>query len=55
MLKLFIKCITFTNEEHIDTAEEINITMPMNNLIQYSDYYSDAQEIYGSLRKTNRQ
>ena len=38
----FTKCITHINDEHAHTAEEINITMPMNNLIEYSNNYSDT-------------
>ena len=33
----FTKCITEINETFIDDAERINITMPMYNLIEYSD------------------
>ena len=36
----FTKCITHTNDEHIDTAENIDITMAMYNLIEYNDNYS---------------
>ena len=38
----FTKCITEINETFIDDAEHINITMPMYNLIEYSDNYSDT-------------
>ena len=39
---LFEKCRTETNEIFVDEADFINITMPMYNLIQYSDNYSDT-------------
>ena len=42
----FEKCRTETNETFIDEADFINITMPMYNLIEYSDNYSDTS---GSL------
>ena len=42
----FTKCITVINEEHIDTAEIIDITMPVYNMLEYIDYYSDTS---GSL------
>ena len=42
----FRKCRTEINEIFVDNAEHINITMPMYNLIEYSDNYSD---ISGSL------
>ena len=32
------------NETFIDEAEDINIAMPMYNLIEYSDDYSDTLE-----------
>ena len=47
----FTKCETHINDEHLDTAENIDIIMPMYNLIQYSDNYSDTS---GSLREFNR-
>ena len=37
----FRKCGTEINETFIDEAEHINIAMPMYNLIEYSDNYSD--------------
>ena len=36
----FIKCNL--NEDHVDTAENLNIAMPMYNLIEYSDNYQDS-------------
>ena len=38
----FTKCNLETNDEHVDTAENLNITMPMYNLIEYSDNYQDS-------------
>ena len=38
----FRKCKTEINETNIDEATHINIAMPMYNLIEYSDNYSDA-------------
>ena len=38
----FLRCVTHINDEHIDTAENIDIIMPMYNLIEYSDNYSDT-------------
>ena len=42
----FRKCRTEINDTFIDEAEHINIAMPMHNLIEYSDNYSDTS---GSL------
>ena len=38
----FTKCNLEINDEHVDTAENSDITMPMYNLIQYSDNYQDS-------------
>ena len=35
------KCITFINDEHLDNADNLVIVMPMYNLIECSDNYSD--------------
>ena len=37
----FTKCSLEINDEHIDTAENLDIVMPMYNLIEYSDNYQD--------------
>ena len=42
----FNKCRTEINETFVDEADIINITMPMYNLLEYSDNYSDTS---GSL------
>ena len=47
----FRKCRTEINEIFVDNAEHINITMPMYNLIEYSDNYSDTS---GSLWQFKR-
>ena len=38
----FTKCNLEVNDEHFDTAENLDITMPMYNLIEYSDNYQDS-------------
>ena len=38
----FTKCNLEVNDEHVDTAENLDITMPMYNLIEYSDNYQDS-------------
>ena len=47
----FKKCRTEINETFVDDADFINITMPMYNLIEYSDNYSDTS---GSLWQFKR-
>ena len=38
----FTKCNLEINDEHIDTVENLDIVMPMYNLIEYSDNYQDS-------------
>ena len=38
----FIKCNLEINDEHVDTAENLDIVLPMYNLIEYSDNYQDS-------------
>ena len=42
----FINCISEVNNIQVDNAKDINIVMPMYNLIEYSDNYSKTS---GSL------
>ena len=47
----FTKCVTHINDEHVETAENLDIIMPMYNLIEYSDNYADSS---GSLYQFKR-
>ena len=47
----FKNCRTEINETFIDEAEHINITLPMHNLMEHSDNYSDTS---GSLWQFKR-
>ena len=38
----FARSVTHINDEHVETAENLDITMPMYNLIEYSDNYADS-------------
>ena len=38
----FTKCVTHINDEHVENAENLDIIMPMYNLVEYSDNYSDS-------------
>ena len=38
----FTKCKLEINDEHVNTAENLDIVMPMYNLIEYSDNYQDS-------------
>ena len=47
----FTRCVTHINDEHVETAENMDIIMPMYNLIEYSDNYADSS---GSLYQFKR-
>ena len=47
----FTKCIIHLNYEHVDGANNLDIIMPMYNLIEYSGNYSDTS---GSLWQFKR-
>ena len=38
----FTRRVTHINDEHVETAENLHIIMPMYNLIEYSDNYADS-------------
>ena len=46
----FTRCVTHINDEHIETAENLDIIMPMYNLLEYSDNYESS----GSLSQFKR-
>ena len=47
----FTRCVTHVNVENVQTAENLDIIMPMNNLIENSDNYADSS---GSLYQFKR-
>ena len=47
----FTRCVTHINDEHVEAAENLEIIMPMYNLIEYSDNYADSS---GSLYQFKR-
>ena len=51
LLNLCSRCATHINDEHVETAENLDIVMPMYNLIEYSDNYADSS---GSLYQFKR-
>ena len=48
----FTRCMAHLNDEHVKTAENLDIVVNMYNLIEYSDNYLDTS---GSLFRYNRQ
>ena len=47
----FTRCVTHINDEHVETAENLDIIMLMYNLIEYSDNYAGSS---GSLYQFKR-
>ena len=43
---LFTRCLTHINDDHVETAKNLNTIMPRYNLLKYSDNYVDSS---GSL------
>ena len=49
-----INCIKKIYNTLIDNAADLDIVMPMYNLIEYSKKYSTRQEVYGITTETNQ-
>ena len=47
----FKDCRTEVSDTFVDYADFINITMPMYNLIEYSDNYSDSSAIFWGFKR----
>ena len=47
----FTRCVIHMNDEHVETAENLEMIMPMYNLLEYSDNYADSS---GSLYRFKR-
>ena len=41
----FTRYVTRINDEHFETAENLDIIMPMYNLIEHSENYADSSGI----------
>ena len=50
---IFTKCITHINDGHVDNADNLDILMPMYNLIENCDNYSDNSGSLWQLKETN--
>ena len=51
----FTKCNLEINDEHVDTAEDLDIPMPMYNLIEYSDNYQDSSATLYQYKRDEHQ
>ena len=47
----FTNCINEINNIQVDNAKDIDIVMPMYNLIEYSDNYAKTTGVYGNIVK----
>ena len=47
----FTRCVIHINDEHVEKDENLDIIMPMYNLLQYCDNYADSS---GSLYQFKR-
>ena len=50
----FTKCNLEINDEHVHTAENLDITMPMYNLLEYSDNYQDSSATLYQYQRDER-
>ena len=50
----FINCITKINGIKIDNAEDLDVVMPMYNLLEYSKNYKKQQEVCGITIEMNQ-
>ena len=50
----FINCISKINDVKIDNAEDLDVVMPMYNLLEYSKNYKKQQVVYGIIIEMNQ-
>ena len=50
----FINCISNINGVKIDDAEDLDVVMPMYNLLEYGKNYKKTQVFYGIIREMNQ-
>ena len=49
----FIDCLREINSKEIDHAKDIDVVMPMYNLIEHSDNYLETSGVYGNTIEIN--
>ena len=47
----FTDCINIRNNTQIDNAKELDVVMPMYNLIEYSENYSKTSGLFSTLQR----
>ena len=50
----FINCISKINGVQIDNAEDLDVVMPMYNLLEYSKNYKKQQVVCGIITEMNQ-
>ena len=50
----FTNCISKINGVQIDNAEDLDVVMPMYNLLEYSKNYKKQQVVYGIIIEMNQ-
>ena len=50
----FINCISKIDGVKIDNAEDLDVVMPMYNLLEYSKNYKKQQVVYGIIIEMNQ-
>ena len=50
----FVSCILKLNNTLIDNSEDLDIVMPMYNLLEYSKNYKKQQEVFGIITEMNQ-
>ena len=51
----FTRCVNHITDEHVEAAENLDIIMPIYNLIEHSDNYADSSGSLQSLKVMNLQ
>ena len=51
----FTRCVTHINDEHVETAKNLDIIMPMYNLIEYSANFADSSESLHRFKRDESQ
>ena len=49
-----INCVSKINGVKIDNAEDLDVLMPMYNLLEYSKNYKKTKEVYGIIAEMNQ-
>ena len=50
----FSNCISKINGVKLDNAEDLDVVMPMYNLLEYSKNYEKRQVVYGIIIEMNQ-